>query len=80
MIIIPVLHILCALLKSKSGVISLVCLAMHAVAALPLLYFGAELRLVFMLYMISLALRQIAFFVFERVVLDIGKRGDGDVL
>ncbi len=79
-IIIPALHILCAVFKSKSTPISLLCLAAHAVASLPLLYFGAQLRLVLMLYMISLALRQLAFFVFDRVSLNIRKRGDGDVL
>lgn len=65
---IPSLHILSAVFKSCAKVFSLFCLSLHIVSLLPLIYFGAELELIFMLYMISLAVRQISFLAF-------GKRG-----
>ena len=65
---IPSLHILSVIFKSRAAVITPVCLSLHILALLPLLYFGAELELIFMLYMISLAIRQTAFLAF-------GKRG-----
>lgn len=65
---IPSLHILSVIFKSHAAVITPVCLSLHILALLPLLYFGAELELIFMLYMISLAIRQTAFLAF-------GKRG-----
>ncbi len=70
---IPALHVLSAIFKARAKLYTLLCLLLHIIANLPLLYFGAELEFVFMLYAVSLALRQLFFLIF-------GKRGDKSVL
>lgn len=73
LIAIPTLHTLCAIFPKRAKLMTILCLALHITALLPLLYFGATLEFVFMLYVISLALRQLLYLV-------LGKRGDKRVL
>ena len=73
LICIPLLHFAAVFFRSAAKPLSVVCLLLHIIALIPLLYFGASLELVFMLYIISLALRQLFHLIF-------GKRGDKRVL
>ena len=61
---IPCLHFLPFFVPKFTKVLNLTGIILNVVALIPLVYFGAELELVFMLYMLSLALRQIAFLIF----------------
>ena len=62
---IPALHILSLLLRST--VLSIASLVAHILALSPLLYFSAPLALVVMLYLLSLAIRCLAFTVINRI-------------
>lgn len=59
-------HFIQFLLPRYVKLINLTGILLHVVALAPLVYFGAELELVFMLYMVSLAIRLIAFLIFGR--------------
>lgn len=68
LIIIPALHILSALFVSFGKAFTVASLIAHVIMLVPLLYFGAELELIFLLLLISVGIRQLVFLI-------VGKRG-----
>ena len=57
LIAIPASHVLALLISGFARLINTVGIFLHVLALMPLIYFGAELELIYMLFMLSLVIK-----------------------